>query len=176
MSVREGTTGDVEAIARVHVDTWSHSYRGHMPDAALDELDVAPRQRMWQRILGTEEHPAHVFVAEDRGQVVGFSAAGPARDEDGEGAAANSEDVGELYALYVTPQAQGHGHGTRLLRAAEDDLGARGYDTAVLWVLATNAPTIAFYEARGWVDDGAEQSDTVHGVEVRDRRYRKRLR
>lgn len=176
MSVREGTIGDVEAIARVHVDTWSHSYRGYMPDAALDELDVAPRQRMWQRILGTEGHPAHVFVAEDRGEVVGFSAVGPARDEEGEGPAANSEDVGELYALYIAPPAQGHGHGARLLRVAEDDLCARGFDTAVLWVLATNTPTIAFYEAHGWIDDGAERSETVYGVEVRDRRYRKRLR
>lgn len=175
MPVREATSGDVEAIARVHVDTWRHSYRGHMPDAALEELDVAPRQAMWQRILTTDGHPAHVFVAEEGGQVMGFSAAGPAREAEGGATDHDDGQVGELYALYVAPRAQRQGHGAGLLRAAEHDLLTRGYDTAVVWVLATNAPTIAFYEAHGWSDDGVEQSESVHGVEVCDRRYRKPL-
>lgn len=180
MAVRAASVQDVEAIARVHVDTWRHSYRGHMPDQALDALEVAPRRRMWQRILSTEQHPARVFVAEEGDNVVGFSACGPVRDDDAGDAGthdggAGSESAGELYALYVAPHVQGRGHGRRLLHVAEDDLLARGFDSAVLWVLATNEATIGFYEAHGWSDDGVEEVELVHGVEVRDRRYRKRL-
>lgn len=167
MAVRPATAADVDAIARVHVATWRHAYRGQLPDAALDALDVGPRQAMWQRILTTADHPARAFVAVEATAVVGFSACGPLRGD---------ADLGELYALYVTPAAQGRGHGRQLLQAAEDDLAARGYADAVLWVLATNTPTIGFYEACGWRDDGAEETDVVSGVEVRDRRYRKRLR
>lgn len=167
MAMRPATPADVDAIARVHVDTWRHAYRGQLPDAALDTLDVGPRQAMWQRILTTADHPARVFVAVDAATIVGFSACGPQRGDDA---------LGELYALYVTPTAQGRGHGRQLLDAAEADLAARGYTEAVLWVLATNTPTIEFYEACGWRDDGVEETDVVSGVEVRDRRYRKLLR
>lgn len=167
MAVREATTDDADAIARVHVATWQHAYRGHLPDATLDALDVETRRAMWTRILSTPDHPAHVAVAEEDGAVVGFAAAGPWRDGD--------EPAGELMALYVAPSAQGRGHGAALLAAAEADLAVRGYDTAVLWVLATNAPTIGFYTAHGWRDDGADHVEALHGVDVRDRRYRKEL-
>lgn len=169
MAIRRATIDDVDAIARVHVATWRHAYRGQLPDAALEAVDVERRRAMWQRIVGTEGHPAHVFVAEEAGEVCGFAASGPLRDDDADGAA------GELYALYVAPPAQGRGLGSRLLQAAEADLVDRGHARAVLWVLATNAASIGFYEAHGWRDDGVDDVQPMHGVEVRDRRYRKAL-
>lgn len=167
MAVREARTADVDAIARVHVDSARHAERGLLPDAVVDAPRVERRRRLWQRIIGDPAHPVHVYVAEDGPRLVGFSACAPVPDAEG---------VGELHAVYVEPAAQGHGHGSALLAAAEADLAGRGCAEAVAWVLDANAPTIAFYQAHGWADDGAERTDDVDGIAVCERRYRKRLR
>jgi RimJ/RimL family protein N-acetyltransferase len=46
---------------------------------------------------------------------------------------------------------------------------------AVLWVLPGNRRARRFYEAAGWVADGAERSAEVQGVVVPEVRYRRRL-
>lgn len=166
-TTRAATVGDVTEVARIHVAASRRTERGLIPDAALDAIDVGARERMWRRIVSDGGHPVHVIVAEDRGSIVGFAASGPEPDTDG---------TGELHAVYVDPPEQGRGHGTALLEAVEDDLRDRGYDEAVLWVLSTNVPTITFYRDRGWRDDLVERVETLHGVDVRELRYRKRLR
>lgn len=166
MLMRRATAEDVEAIARIHVAASRAAERGLLPDAALEAMSIEPRRRIWERIVTEPEHPVRVFVAEDEGGVVGFAASGPLRAD---------KRTGELYAIYVDPDRQRRGHGSLLLDAAEEDLRARGCDDAVLWVLPANTRTIAFYEARGWRDDRAERVEDMHGTEVHERRYRKRL-
>ena len=51
-TVRTPEPTDAAAMARVHVDTWSETYRGIMPDELLDDPDLIDRrQRMWAQIL-----------------------------------------------------------------------------------------------------------------------------
>ena len=43
MLVRASTVSDARRIAYIHVETWRAAYRGQMPDAVLDALDVERR-------------------------------------------------------------------------------------------------------------------------------------
>jgi ribosomal protein S18 acetylase RimI-like enzyme len=51
-----------------------------------------------------------------------------------------------------------------------------GFSAASLSVLDTNLRAIAFYEAAGWLRDGATRDDVVGGAPIRDLRYRRAVR
>jgi ribosomal protein S18 acetylase RimI-like enzyme len=171
MRVRDAVPDDAAAIARVHVRGWQAAYRGQMPDAYLDGLDVAQRERAWAERLGAAERdrPGRTLVAEDGGRVVGFAGVGPAEDDDA------GPTTGEVYAIYVSPERLRQGIGATLLARAEDALREAGYDEATLWVLAANAGAIAFYERAGWRADGSRTDQLIGGLSLPSVRYRTRL-
>ncbi len=47
MPVRIATSSDAPKIAHIHVETWRAAYRGQIPDAVLDGLDVERRTVFW---------------------------------------------------------------------------------------------------------------------------------
>jgi GNAT superfamily N-acetyltransferase len=143
----------------VHTRTWQAAYRQVFPPEVLDNLDVEERVRGW---LERIEADMLVWVAETEGGIVGFVAAGPSRTEDGSG---------ELYAIYVLPEAWGTGVASGLMAAFKDWLAQEGYAVAMLWVLADNPRARRFYEREGWRVDG-ERVDTIRGVEVEEALYR----
>ena len=158
-AVRPAAVADAEALARVHVAAWQHGYRGLLPAALLDALSVEQRTERWRAQLSGEP-AARTWVTGE--PVAGFASAGPSRDED---AAAGT---GELYALYVHPDAWGRGIGGRLMATALEALG----DGATLWVLEGNERARRFYARHGWQRDGAHRQE-VRGTAVLDEvRYR----
>lgn len=173
--VRLALPDDAPAIAAVHARTWQVAYRGHLPDAFLDDLTPATRLPFWERMLSAMAAPWATFVAEDGGGVVGFCSVGPsrvARTPDAEPAYAQT---GEVYSIYVLPGHQGKGGGRLLLDRACDAMRDAGFVDAILWVLAGNAPAIAFYERMGWWEDGQARQETIAGVTIDERRYRRFL-
>jgi hypothetical protein len=44
MQVRKANIADAKRIAQIHVETWRAAYRGQMPDAILNALDVNRRE------------------------------------------------------------------------------------------------------------------------------------
>ena len=163
--IRRAIPADARPIAEVHVRTWQEAYRGIVPDAVLDALDVDERERSWNEWIGTPPEGAETFVADEHGAVVGFVNVG--RDRSGEAG------VGELNAIYLREEHWGRGIGQALMERAVAALSAAGYDEAVLWVLADNVRTRRFYEAAGWAADGAEQE--LEGLGLPEVRYRRRL-
>lgn len=133
------TPDDAEALSVMHVQAWRETYAGLVPQRVLDNLDPAARGRRWREAIGSD---ARVFLVRDAGAIVGFGACGPPRDAD-------LPYVGEIGALYVLRQAQGHGIGRALMDAMARDLAAAGRGNAALWVLHTNIPAQRFYEALG---------------------------
>jgi ribosomal protein S18 acetylase RimI-like enzyme len=67
--------------------------------------------------------------------------------------------MAELYAIYLDQAVVGRGIGRALLAQALADLRRRGYQSAMLWVLATNARARRFYEAAGWRADGVTRTE-----------------
>jgi GNAT superfamily N-acetyltransferase len=160
VTVRLAEPGDCGEIAEVHVGTWRAAYRDVFPSEVLAELSVDERAAQWRTRI--ERDSAIVWVAETRGRVVGFASVGPSRTE---------EDVGELYAIYVLPDAWGSGAARELMVSAKAWFASEGYATAMLWVLADNPRARRFYEREGWRAEGT-RLEAVRGVEVQEALYR----
>ena len=68
---------------------------------------------------------------------------------------------GEIYELYIRPEYQGVGFGSRLFAAARQKLKSHGLKGLVVWALEENAGALDFYA-------GAGGRDVAEGVEVFD--------
>lgn len=143
--IRPAEPSDAHAIALVQVAGWHASYRGLMPDTVLDAFTVPVRDVKWQQNLAEEIEGLRITVLVRDGRVIAFASSGPSREEPG---------VGELWALYVAPDAWGTGAGRALLDDALQHLVTSGFETAILRVLAGNARAIRFYERAGFRRDG----------------------
>lgn len=145
-AVRNAAADDADAICDVQVAASRAGLRGVIDDRVLDsarfERDHRARWRAWQ--LPTDSEVVVVTTAD--GSVVGFVALGPERDPGDP----LGTPRGEVYALYVHPDAWGSGAAASLLAEAARRLAERGYSMGVLWVLAGNPRARAFYERCGW--------------------------
>jgi ribosomal protein S18 acetylase RimI-like enzyme len=174
--IRPATVDDADAIGAVHVRAWQHGYRDQLPDALLDGLEVAARQRTWrERLTAGLEGDQLLLVAEDPddGHVCGWCSIG-ALLPDGS-ADLDPVVVGHLWAINLEPEAWGRGIGSALLGEATARLAARGHAEAILWVLATNERARRFYEREGWAADGAAMTGEKDGVPLDEVRYRRAL-
>ncbi len=144
MLVRRATVDDAEALAGIQVDSWRRAYRGLVPEAFLDAFTVESRWVRWMEKLQSRESETYVTDG-------GFcTIVRPARD---------ASAPLELVALYVAPTRWREGIGTSLL----DVVVPRDEDVS-LWVFRDNTRARAFYEAQGFVADGAEGVDPGTGV------------
>ncbi len=169
VTVRLAGPADADEIGRIQVETWRAAYTGLMPDEAIEEFDVAARQRMWREGLARTPRPGSAtFVVEDSGEVVGFASVGASRGDD-------AELEAELYAIYLHPSRWDRGIGRALLQRAEESMRSSGFREAVLWVLEGNERGERFYRAAGWEHDGGSKVDDFQGATVTELRYRKRL-
>src|SRR5690606_14506077 len=143
MLIRSATVADAHGLAVVHVRSWQAAYRGLMPQRVLDALSIAEREANWARIIAETPRGSRTLVAEDTGAIVGWASFGDARDEDAVG-------TGELWGIYVHPDAWSIGVGHLLMEAVEEALRADRHEIAYLWVLEGNSRAAAFYERHGW--------------------------
>ena len=150
-SIREPLIDNAESIAAIQVAGWQTAFRGIASDDYLDRLDPAAGAAGWR--IGIAKPPSprqRVFVAELESEIVGFVTIFPSRDED-----LDSEQVGEVGAIYVSPEHWGRGVGQALMARAVDELRSLGFTDAMLWTLAAAKRSRTFYEAGGWSTDGS---------------------
>lgn len=113
--------------------SWQVAYRGLFPDAYLDGLRA--EDRMAHYIFGHDRpgSPTTVVAVIDA-IICGFVTTGPARDQD-------AADAGEVYAIYVDPQAWGRGIGRLLIAHARTRLSRQGFKKPSCgFMLVTNEP------------------------------------
>jgi ribosomal protein S18 acetylase RimI-like enzyme len=158
-TVRPATLDDARSIAAVKVVTWQATYAGVVPQELLDAMDVDEHTRMWEQWLSGESNA--VFVAEQSGGVVGFVNVGPCNDR---------QRVGELYAIYVHPDAWSTGAGLALMEAGVAWLAER-WQEAILWVAEDNRRARRFYERYGWVAGTTRVIDVLPGAPVQEVLY-----
>jgi ribosomal protein S18 acetylase RimI-like enzyme len=165
--VRDATPADAARIALIRTRTWQHAYAHAFPADALASIDPAAGVTWWAGVIGEPYPQMHTLVAEGGtvGEVVGFANLGAAREED-------VARLGELYAIYVLPEASGRGVGQALMAETLARLRVEGFAEAILWVLEDNPRTRRFYEHSGWHADGAAKDDELLGTPVREVRYR----
>jgi GNAT superfamily N-acetyltransferase len=105
------------------------------------------------------------LVAARGDEILGFAILGP--EGSGEG-----HDIGELFLLYVLPDAWGTGVGRLLMAETLTRLRREGFVEAVLWVIDANPRARRFYELAGWHQDGGLKEEEWLGTTIREVRYR----
>ncbi len=184
VSLRPARPDDAPALAQVHWDSWVAAYRDVLPQASFDELPLARRERTWRRAAERMQlEPAArtgLTLAESAGRVLGFASRGPLRitgNGTGDGGAGDggvtprTDDViGELYAIYLAPDAFRRGIGRALFEDSRAALREAGFASMRLWVLAPNRAAIAFYEAMGGTRHESS-TFTTHGVTIEEYCY-----
>jgi ribosomal protein S18 acetylase RimI-like enzyme len=160
LAVRRVEPGDAAALGEIHVRTWQAAYAHVFGAERLAAMSAERRTEQWRRWLADG---VEAWVYEDEaGTVVGFVWIGDSRE---------APDEGELFAIYVLPEAWGSAAGRELMAAGRDALQA-AYPTSILWVLEDNPRARRFYEREGWTLDGGRKEDEVLGSVVAEVRYR----
>jgi ribosomal protein S18 acetylase RimI-like enzyme len=167
--IRFATPSDAHSIAVIHVVGWQHAYRGQLPDEFLDGMSIARREAMWADFLSASSNSIEVLSLTEQ-SVDGFVHYGASRDED-----SNPQGDGEVYALYLHPQAIGHGNGRALMQRAKVGLAAAGLRQVAVWVLETNLKARKFYEKMGFKADGTAKKVEIGQSSYLELRYRKTL-
>lgn len=138
--VRRAGPADIAAIARIEVETWRATYAGMLPDRVLIGMSEHRQQGAWAGLV--RYRPGDVIVVEEpETGIVGFGNCGTQRDP-------TLPYSGEIFTLYVTPDAQNRGVGRQLLSALFERLLHKGNSSALIWVIRAN-PSRFFYEHLG---------------------------
>ncbi len=165
VQVRVAQPDDADAIAAAHIEGWRVGYRHVFPTEFLDAPEFAStRLERWRGWTWSEFANSQLFVVLLRDRVVGFGHIGPERvnpvcDESGSNtitAITTTRARGEVYGLYVHPDAWGSGAASALIARCHEYLRDEGFTEAVLWVLRDNPRARVFYEKSGWTLTGRE--------------------
>src|SRR5262249_59465517 len=153
VDIRRAELRDADAIAEVHRDAWQNAYAGIIPYRALGAMINRRGGRWWENAI---RRSATVLVIEVGGKIAGYATIGRNR-------ARELKQEGEIYELYLRPECQGIGLGTRLFSAARERLSAHGLRGMVVWALEENANTGSSYAGIG----GADQDAGGRGLQPR---------
>jgi GNAT superfamily N-acetyltransferase len=119
---RRATAADIPAMSRIRL-------------AVRENVLSNPARITEAMYVDYLEARGRGWVAEDRGEIIGFAYADRAD--------------GSIWALFVDPRREGEGVGTRLLRLAVDWLFEIGFGEIRLATQA-HARADRFYAAQGW--------------------------
>lgn len=139
IGVRRAEVRDAEAITAVHDSAWRYTYDGMIPAKELSRIVARRGPRWWDRAI---RRGTAVLVLEVAGTICGYATVGPNR-------ARNLPQKGEVYEIYLKPEYQGIGLGTRLFLAARRELARFGFDSVVVWALSDNDGACRFYRNAG---------------------------
>jgi GNAT superfamily N-acetyltransferase len=160
-AIRQARLDDAEGIARAHTASWRTSYRGILPDAVLDRIDIDQRASSWRRTL--QDGRILTLVAYDvtHRDIVGLCDAGQSRRDPG---------AGEVYRMYLEHHARRHGLGREMFEQITQWLRGQNLRSLVIWVLDNNHHARRFYEAMGG-QAGQRVTSTVSGFPVVELAY-----
>lgn len=163
MIIRKATVDDYKGISRVHVDCMHSAYQDILPTEVLNKFTYSEREKRWQKDLpNTIKGGTMNFVAEDKnGEIVGFALAGTMRD-----ARLRIKYTGEIYAIYVLPDAQGQGIGKKLFHVASQHLAAMHHTSAALWTFK-NHSSCSFFTSLGG-EEVYDKNTTIAGKELKE--------
>jgi ribosomal protein S18 acetylase RimI-like enzyme len=151
IAIRQADPRDAAHIASVHSQSWHSAYAGLIPHKALGTMIARRGADWWGRVIGRS---GAVLVAEVGGTIAGYVTYGRNR-------ARQLSQQGEIYELYLLPEYQGIGLGTKLFDAARKALRAHDLRGLVVWALEDNTLANQFYQGLGGRDvaEGTETFD-----------------
>lgn len=152
LNIIKATQKEAADIAQIHFTSWQVTYADLLPkDYVSQDNSLAQKRQMWPSII---DHPSvDVWLAQNtQGLSVGFIAI-----------CVTSHGY-EITTLYVLPDYQSMGVGSRLMQTALDYIHLTNRHAQVyLWVLDTNISAIRFYQACGFIETD-ETIEEIHGA------------
>lgn len=145
MIIRKAVIDDYEGIAKVHVDSFQSAYADLLPSETLTKFTYENRAMRWKKDLPNAlTGGTMTFVAEDKdGKIVGFALGGTMRD-----ARLRLGYIGEVYGIYIHPDAEGQGLGKKLLESVAQHLASQDFPSMGLWTFHEH-PSCRFFEGLG---------------------------
>lgn len=159
--VRPARPEDVDDVVEVALAAWREGYRGVVSRNLMPDPHGL-RLRLGERVA---EPGQPMAVGELDAGVRGWITFGASRD------AGASRSVGEVWALNVHPDSWRRGMGRALVAYALERLAERSFSEVTLWTFRDTPRSRSFYEALGFLADGATQRRPASGgaTEVRYR-------
>ncbi|MET8280166.1 GNAT family N-acetyltransferase [Micromonospora sp. NPDC005174] len=167
VTLRPASDQDLMGVGALHQRSRVAAYSSFLPAEALAEPTGEAMGRYWAERWRWERDDHRLTVAERAGTLVGFSYLGPDDEDD--------PATGLLNAIHLDPREQGRGIGRALMVDALDDMRARGWRHAALWVLRENAHARSFYERGGWTSTGTEREEHIGAALTPQLRYTRPL-
>ncbi len=131
--IRPAVLSDIGAIREIARIAWHHTYENLIPEPIRHQfLSVAYSDEMLKRRMGE----SIFLVAEAKGKVSGFIQV------------TEKEGTAVIDAIYVFPELQGQGIGTKLLAQTSEKL--KNLNEWTVEVESGNETGIRFYKARGF--------------------------
>lgn len=169
--IREAAIDDAPAIAKVSYLTWLHAYRGIIPDAELDALNIESVTGKWAEILSLPIPRGGTLVAIKNETIIAYSRFYPSADSDDD-----NDKVATIGSIYVHPDYQHQGVGREMIGKVLRAVTSYGYTEVTLHVLAANERARKYYEFWGWQQDLSAVIETSNEESTPKVRYRKRSR
>ncbi len=135
ITIRNAREGDAEGIAAVHDAAWRGAYRGLIPGLELERMIARRGPSWWQSAI---RRGSRLLVLDFDETIGGYTSYGRNR-------VPLLPYGGEIFELYIAPEFQGLGFGSRLFEVARKDLAEHGYPSVLVWALADNERAVQFY-------------------------------
>lgn len=162
--IRKANQNDISDIAHIHFESWNATYANLLPKAYRDkENNLSQKINMWKKVLPSSG--VNTWIACDaEDTAVGFISY------------FKKDQECEITTLYLLPQYQNLGIGTKLMDAALIDASqCNSCSSLSLWVLKTNLTAISFYEKLGFESDGQCDEELYGDTKIIDIRMVKAL-
>jgi len=157
ITIRSARESDAAGIAEVHDAAWRDAYRGIIPGRELERM-IARRGPLWWH--SAIQRGSRLLVLDFAEIIGGYASYGRNR-------VPSLHYGGEIFELYIAPEFQGLGFGTKLFDVARKDLAEHGYPSFLVWALSDNERAIQFYLKLG--GKSIRQASERFGREVRAR-------
>ena len=156
IDIRRAEPEDARAISEAHRASWMHAYGGLIPHIPLTKMVERRVEKWWRRATNG---PATLLVVDVAGEIAGYATVGVNR-------ARGLPHEGEIYEIYIRPEYQGIGLGTRLFNEARELLTSLGCRGMVVWCLEDSNLTTQFFRSQGGID-AVEGTEDFGGTELR---------
>ncbi|MGL5136420.1 MAG: GNAT family N-acetyltransferase, partial [Beijerinckiaceae bacterium] len=133
IKMRIAEPADAAGLAAVHDAAWREAYRGIIPGRELERMVERRGTGWWSNAV---RRGSRIAVLDFDERIAGYASFGRNR-------AASLPYRGEIFELYLAPDFQGLGFGTRLFNAAKRELANHGLTSFVVWSLAENERAVS---------------------------------
>ncbi len=163
LRIKKSTLDDTDILGQIHARSWQHAYKDIIPDSVLAEITAQKRATRFKKAMLESGEKNYLLLANN--QPVGFTSIGRSRDDD------LSDNIGEIWGIYLDPDHWRKGYGSKLLNWAEAELKSRGYKSISLWVLKDNHQARNFYEKHNYHKEGRGETITIGNKDLEKVRY-----